>query len=82
MIYNKIYKINANIPVSNYDSSYLNHPNAIKIEVTDLKLNITTNFDSIYAVSRSLVIGSNTIANYLKRNQKSPYKGRFIFKRV
>lgn len=76
------YKFNANISVSNYDSNYLNHPNAIKIEVTDLKLNTITNYDSIHAVSRSLSIGSNTLSNYLKRNQKSPYLGRFLFKRV
>ena len=80
MIFNKIYKFNANISVSNYDSNYLNHPNAIKIEVTDLKLNTITNYDSIHAVSRSLSIGSNTLSNYLKRNQKSPYRQAACFK--
>jgi hypothetical protein len=55
--FKKIYKIESNISVSSYDSNYVNHPNSLKIEVIDLKLNIITNYDSIRAASRALDIG-------------------------
>lgn len=76
------YKLEANLPISNYDSNYINHPNAIKIEVTDLELKTITNYSSIHAVSRALKIGHNSIANYFKRNQMRPYKGRYILKKI
>lgn len=82
LLFKDIYKLEANLPVSNYDSNYLNHPNAIKIEVLDLELNTKTIYTSIHAASRYLNIGHNTISNYFKRNQTRPYKGRYIFKKI
>lgn len=81
-LYKGIYKLESDLAVSNYDSIYLNHPASIKIEVIDLKLNTVTSYDSIRAAARALDIGHFSIATYLKRNQKSPYKGRYIFKHV
>ena len=77
-----IYKLESNLSISNYDSNYLNHPNSIEIEVTDLELNTLTNYTSIHSAARALSIGHNTISNFFKRNQTKPYKGRFIFKKV
>jgi len=53
-----------------------------KIEVTDLTLNQTTIYDSIRAAGRALDINQARISVYFKRNQKSPYQGRYIFKKV
>ena len=80
--YKGIYKLESNLSVSNYDSNYLNHPSSKKIEVIDLQLNTVTNYTSIRAAARDLDIGYVSIATYLKRNQKSPYKNRYIFKNV
>lgn len=77
-----IYMVESNLPISNYDSNYINHPNSIKIVVTDLELNTITNYASVHAAARALGIGHNTISNYFKRNQIRPYKGRYIFKKV
>nr|ATI20298.1 GIY-YIG endonuclease [Juglanconis sp.] len=79
--YKGIYKLESNLSVSNY-SNYLNHPASKKIEVVDLELNTVTNYTSIRAAARDLDIGFASIGTYLKRNQKSPYKGRYIFKNV
>ena len=65
-----------------YDSNYLNHPSSKEIEVIDLELNTVTSYTSIRAAARALDIGFDSIAKYLKRNQKSPYKGRYVFKNV
>jgi len=81
-LYKGIYKFESSLSESNYDSNYLNHPNSIKIEVIDLELNTITVYDSIRAASRALNIGYVSIATFLKRNQKSPYKNKYIFKSV
>lgn len=80
--YKGIYKLESNLSVSNYDSNYLNHPASKKIEVIDLQLNTVTKYNSIRAAARALDIGYVSIATYLKRNQKSPYKDRYVFKNV
>lgn len=77
-----IYKLESNLTVSNYDSNYINHPNSVKIEVHDLELKNITCYDSIHAASRALDIKHHTISNFFKRNQKSPYKRRYMFKKV
>jgi|SRR5947199_1237559 len=82
LLFHGIYKLKANLVTSNYDSNYLNHPNAVKIEVIDLELNTKTVYTSIHAASRDLNVGHNTISNYFKRNQTRPYKGRYIFKKI
>jgi hypothetical protein len=68
--------------VSSYDSNYINHPSSKKVEVIDLELKTITSYASIRAAARELDIGYVSIATYLKRNQKSPYKGRYVFKYV
>jgi len=84
LLFKNIYKLEANIPKSNYDSNYLNHPNAIRIEITALRaeLNTKTSYISVRAAARALNINHNTIAMYFKRNQMRPYKGRYIFKKI
>lgn len=78
--YKGIYKLESSLSESSYDSNYLNHPRSIEIEVLDLELNTVTRYTSISAAGRALGIGHVSIATYLKRNQKSPYKGRYVFK--
>lgn len=81
-IYKDTYKLEANLSVLNLNSNYLNHPASIKIKVTDLKSNIVNQYASIRAAARDLKIGYVSIATYLKRNQKTPYKSRYVFKYV
>jgi len=82
ILYKGIYKLEANLSVSSYDSNYINHPASKKIEVIDLELNTVTIYPSIRAAARKLDLGYVSIATYLRRNQKSPYKGRYVFKNV
>jgi hypothetical protein len=76
-----IYKLEANLPVSDI-FNYINHPFSIKIEVTDLELNTNTIYDSMNAAARALNIKDGIIHSYVKRNQISPYKNRYIFKKI
>ena len=77
-----IYKLESNLTISNFNSNYLNHPSSIKIEVIDLELNTTTLFDSIRSAERALGLAANSISIVLRRNQTSPYKNRFLFKKT
>jgi group I intron endonuclease len=56
-----------------------NHPNSIKIEVTDLELNTKTTFGSISEAARALNITHCVISTYFRRNQIKPYKKRYVF---
>ena len=49
------------------------------IEVTDKKTNKTTSYDSISEAARALNITKQAISNYIKNNQKKPYKDQYIF---
>jgi len=60
----------------------LSMPNRIKIEVLDLETNINTSYDSMGAAARALNISISCINKDFKRNQKKPYKGRYIFKKI
>ena len=53
-----------------------------KIEVFDKKENQTTTYGSISETARVLGINQQAISNYFLRNQKKPYKGRYIFKKI
>jgi len=54
-----------------------------QIEVTDIKNNITTSYDSIHEAARALNISNHqAITNYFRQNQKKPYKGRYTFKKI
>ena len=70
-----------------------NHPNygkkpegsgkpSIAIEVTDVTNNTTSFYDSIHKASIALNISKQAISIYIIRNQKNPYKGRYIFKKL
>ena len=52
------------------------------IEVTDLETNKTTVYESIRAAGRALDIKQSRITTYFSQNQKSAYKGRYIFKKI
>jgi len=63
-------------------SALSNPSNRQKIEVTDIKNNTTTSYDSIHEVSRALNINQSSISMFLKNNQQKPYKGRYTFKKL
>ena len=49
--------------------------------VIDIKNNITTIYDSISAAALALNIAKPSISKYFSINQKSPFRGRYIFKK-
>jgi len=49
------------------------------IEVLDLNTNQTTTYDYMREAARALNIECSIITNYLKNNQRKPYKKRYIF---
>lgn len=53
-----------------------------RIEVKDLLTNKSTIYDSISATAAALGIKQSTISSYFRINQKSAYKGQFIFYKV
>jgi group I intron endonuclease len=53
-----------------------------KIEVMDLNTNETTIYESIRAAGKALDIKQSLITTFFSQNQKSSYKGRYIFKKV
>jgi len=53
------------------------------IEVTDIKNNTTTSYDSMGEAARALNIPNFTIISYyIKNNPKKPYKGQYTFKKI
>lgn len=52
----------------------------LSIAVLDLLTNETTIYDSMSTAALALGIKQSTISSYLRRNQKSAYKGRYEFK--
>jgi len=44
--------------------------------------NQTTTYDSISEAARALCIDQSIISKYFTRNQKTPYKGRYILKLI
>jgi len=51
-----------------------------QIEVTDIKNNTTTCYDSIREAARALNIPSHkSISKYFINNQQKPYKGQYTF---
>jgi hypothetical protein len=53
-----------------------------QIEVTDIKNNTTTCYDSISEAARALNINTSVIDMYFSRNQKKAYKGIYTFKKL
>lgn len=57
--------------------------NTIKVEVFDVLKNETITYDSIKEAVEALKLkNAQIISNYLIRNQKKPYLGQYIFKKV
>jgi group I intron endonuclease len=53
------------------------------IEVTDIKNNTTTTYNSIHEAARALNLPNfQAIPNFIKNNQTKPYKGRYTFKKI
>ena len=52
------------------------------IEVTDIKNNTTTSYNSMSEAARALNILRISIVMYFRQNQQKPYKGRYIFKKL
>jgi len=52
------------------------------IEVTDIKNDTTTSYDSMSAAAIALNINIRWISDYFVRNQVKPYKGRYTFKKL
>jgi len=66
----------------NQDPSGSGRPSQV-IEVTDIKNNTTTYYDSMHEAARALNLPNfSIIRNYIKNNQKKPYKGKYTFKKV
>jgi len=54
-----------------------------KIEITDLAEKIITTYNSIGEAAKALNLPRHTvISNYILRNQKKPYKGRYTFTKI
>jgi|GraSoiStandDraft_16_1057320.scaffolds.fasta_scaffold4562509_2 hypothetical protein len=50
-----------------------------RIEVLDILTNKRTIYDSMSVTALALGIKQSTISSYFHRNQKSAYKGQYIF---
>jgi hypothetical protein len=54
-----------------------------QIEVTDIKNNTITSYNSFSEAAKALNLPSHKIiSEYIKRNQKKPYKGQYTFKKL
>jgi len=49
------------------------------IEVTDIKNNTTTSYNSISEAAKALNIPKSVFSKYFSRNQQKPYKGHYTF---
>lgn len=61
------------------NSNSKNHPNSRKIEVLDLDTKKSTIYPSMHEAARTLNIRQSSISKYFYKNQKKPFKGRYIF---
>ena len=53
------------------------------IEVSDIKNNTTTSYDSMGEAARALNFPNyKAISNYIAHNQQKPYKARYTFKKI
>ena len=55
-----------------------NQSSCQKIEVTDLQTGISTSYNSMSEAARALNFPLSGISMYFIRNQKKPYKGRYV----
>ena len=57
-------------------------PHSKKFEVFDLETNQASTYNSIKAAAKALGIPQCSISRYFTKNQQSPYKGQYIFKKI
>lgn len=55
---------------------------AKRILVLDLETNISTEYDSRKSAAKALNIPVSRFSMYFSRNQKKPFKGRYVFKEI
>lgn len=55
-------------------------PTSIPVTVTDVIENKTTTYPTMDIAAKDLGIIISSISNYFTRNQKKPYKKRYIFR--
>src|SRR5260221_7167372 len=74
----------ANISASMFGKNNAkNQPSSQKIEVTwALELKTKTTFGSIREAARALNIRQSSISNYFALNQKTPFKKRYLLKKI
>ena len=60
----------------------VSQPLAKKIEVIDLETNQVNTYNSIKAAAKALGIPQCSISRYFTTNQQTPYKGKYIFKKL
>jgi hypothetical protein len=53
-----------------------------KVEVTDLLTNRVSTFVSVSLAAKSLGVRQTSISLYLKEGRKTPYRKRYLFKRI
>ena len=53
-----------------------------QIEITDIKNDITTSYNSISEAARALNCNESSIRSNIKSNSNKPYKGRYTFKKL
>jgi len=74
MHYSMLYKLKSALSSSS---------NRQKIEVFDLQENTTTSYNSMSEAARALNLPSHkAIWDYIKNNQKKPYKGIYTFTKL
>jgi hypothetical protein len=52
------------------------------IEVTDLEKDTKTIYSSMWKAAAALNIRIQAISNYINRNQKKPFRGRYVFTKI
>jgi group I intron endonuclease len=70
------------ISVSMKGNYSMNRPTAQKIEVTDLQTGISISYNSMGQAAKALNILPSSISSYFAYNQKTPFKKRYLFKKI
>jgi group I intron endonuclease len=60
----------------------LSNPNRLMISVTDILTNIETIYDSVNQAEKALDFSSGQISQYFNKDQKKPFKKRYILKKI
>lgn len=79
--FGKTHSVEAKAKISAFQATHT-QSKSVKIQVTDIKTNISTTYHSMNAAARALNILQSIITRYISRNQKKPYKGRYVFRKI